>query len=103
MLVIGPLVTFALPLIAMVAFWWNDWPGTRLRAEWSGWADTALLPVVLDAVAAIPHLTRAGSDDWVGHASLNALSTSIILHVAIGRRRPFASRKTLSENGNGKE
>ena len=42
-LVLGPLVTYALPLVAMVAFWWEDWPGTRLRSSWSGWADTALI------------------------------------------------------------
>jgi hypothetical protein len=35
------------------------------------------------------HLTKVSADDWVEHASLNALSTSIILHVAIGRRWPF--------------
>ena len=40
---LGPLVTYSLPLIAMVAFWWEDWPGTRLRASWSGWADTLLI------------------------------------------------------------
>jgi hypothetical protein len=33
--------------------------------------------------------TEVSADDWVEHASLNALSTSIILHVAIGRRWPF--------------
>ncbi len=42
-LVLGPIVTYALPLIAMVAFWWEDWPGTMLRSSWSGWADTALI------------------------------------------------------------
>jgi hypothetical protein len=42
-LIRGPLVTYSLPLIAMVAFWWEDWPGTTLRASWSGWADTALV------------------------------------------------------------
>jgi hypothetical protein len=41
--VLGPLTTFALPAVAVVAFWWEDWPGTRLRAAWSGWADTLLL------------------------------------------------------------
>jgi hypothetical protein len=45
LLVLGPLVTYALPIIAMVAFWWEDWPGTRLRASWSGWADTLLIAV----------------------------------------------------------
>ena len=44
-LVLGPLVTYSLPLVAMVAFWWEDWPGTRLRPSWSGWADTALIAV----------------------------------------------------------
>jgi hypothetical protein len=43
LLVLGPLVTFSLPLVAMVAFWWEDWPGTTLRPAWSGWADTMLI------------------------------------------------------------
>jgi hypothetical protein len=42
-LVLGPLVTFSLPLLAMVAFWWEDWPGTTLRPAWSGWVDTVLI------------------------------------------------------------
>lgn len=42
-LVLGPLVTYSLPLIVVVAFWWDDWPGTRLPASWAGWADTALI------------------------------------------------------------
>jgi hypothetical protein len=29
------------------------------------------------------------ADDWVEHASLDALATSVILHVAVGRRWPF--------------
>jgi hypothetical protein len=53
-LVLGPLTTFALPVVAMIAFWWEDWPGTRLRADWAGWADTVL--VVVGAVV----LTLAG-------------------------------------------
>ena len=28
-LVLGPLITFALPAVVMVAFWWDDWPGSR--------------------------------------------------------------------------
>ena len=43
LLVLGPIVTYALSLIAVVAFWWEDWPGTRLRSSWSGWADTVLI------------------------------------------------------------
>jgi hypothetical protein len=45
LLVLGPQVTAGLPVVAMVAFWWDDWPGTVLRPDWSGWADTALVGV----------------------------------------------------------
>jgi hypothetical protein len=54
---------------------------------------TALLAVVLYAFAGTMQFTRANVDEWVEHASLNALATSIILHVAIGRRWPFPARK----------
>jgi hypothetical protein len=43
LLVLGPLSTFALPVIAMIAFWWEDWPGTLLRPPLSGLANTALV------------------------------------------------------------
>lgn len=43
--VLAPLLTYGLPLVVMVAFWWADWPGTRLRAAWSGWTDTALIAI----------------------------------------------------------
>lgn len=66
LLVLGPLVTFALPVVAMIAFWWEDWPGTRLRASWSGWADTVLI-----AAAAVV-LTVLG-EAVIGHADLAAL------------------------------
>lgn len=51
--VLGPLVTFSLPLVVMIGFWWEDWPGTRLRSSWAGWADTLLIgagAIVLTAV-----------------------------------------------------
>jgi hypothetical protein len=54
LLIFGPLATFALPTIAMIAFWWEDWPGSALRAPLSGLVDTAL--VVAGAVV----LTIAG-------------------------------------------
>jgi hypothetical protein len=50
---------------------------------------TAVLAIALTAVARSLPLVGISADDWVEHAALNALSTSIILHVAIGRRRPF--------------
>ena len=54
LVVLGPLATFALPAVAMMAFWWNDWPGSRLSTPWTGLIDTALL-----AAAAVV-LTFAG-------------------------------------------
>jgi hypothetical protein len=43
LLILGPISTFALPAVAMVAFWWNDWPGSRLAAPWTGLIDTVLV------------------------------------------------------------
>jgi hypothetical protein len=43
--VLGPLSTFALPVVAMIAFWWEDWPGTRLQAPLSGLLDTTLIVI----------------------------------------------------------
>jgi hypothetical protein len=34
--------------------------------------------------------TRAEPDEWIAFAGLNALGAGVILHVAIGRRWPFA-------------
>ena len=41
--VIGPIVVYSLTLVVMIAFWWEDWPGTRLGPNWAGWADTVLI------------------------------------------------------------
>jgi len=54
LLVIGPIATFALSGVGMIAFWWNDWPGSRLSAPWTGLIDTVL------AVAFALVLTIAG-------------------------------------------
>jgi hypothetical protein len=43
LLILGPMSTFALPVVAMVAFWWNDWPGSRLATPWTGLIDTVLV------------------------------------------------------------
>jgi hypothetical protein len=43
LLILGPLATFALPAVAMVAFWWNDWPGSQLSTPWTGLLDTVLV------------------------------------------------------------
>jgi hypothetical protein len=62
-IVLGPLAVFALAPTAMIAFWWNNWPGTRLRANWSGWADTLVIALIAFA------LTIAGQL-LVGHFDL---------------------------------
>lgn len=49
-IVLGPLAVFALTPAATIAFWWDNWPGTRLRANWSGWADTLLIAVIAVAL-----------------------------------------------------
>lgn len=67
-LVLGPLVTYAVPLVAMVAFWWERWPGTRLRPSWSGWADTVLIAIGAVALAEI-----AGADLEVAAAAFVAM------------------------------
>jgi hypothetical protein len=43
LLIVGPMSAFALPVVAMVAFWWNDWPGSRLVRPWTGLINTVLI------------------------------------------------------------
>jgi hypothetical protein len=45
LLILGPMAAFALPVVAMVAFWWNDWPGSRLTRPWTGLINTGLIAV----------------------------------------------------------
>jgi hypothetical protein len=54
LLILGPISTYALPAVAVIAFWWNDWPGARLTRPWTGLTDTVL------AAAAAVGLTLAG-------------------------------------------
>src|SRR5580704_11246220 len=54
LLILGPISTFALPAVAMIAFWWNDWPGSTLTTPWTGLIDT------LAVIAAAVVLTIAG-------------------------------------------
>jgi hypothetical protein len=48
------------------------------------------LALLLTAYADGRHFTRASPDEWVSHVALDAIGVSVILHVAIGRRWPFA-------------
>ena len=47
------------------------------------------LYTLLTAYADSLDWTEPTSQEWVGHAGLNAIGVSVILHVAIGRRWPF--------------
>jgi hypothetical protein len=72
-----------------------------LRNRWLALATAVLLAVVLyllllwyaDSLA----FTKATPEDWVAHVALNAISIGIILHVAIGRRWPFAKAGSLAD------
>jgi hypothetical protein len=76
--VFSPLVTFALPALAMIAFWWEDWPGSSLRPGWSGLIDALLVAVAGIVLAVIGqivvgHFDVQGifdPDPGPGHASL---------------------------------
>jgi hypothetical protein len=68
--VLGPLAVFALAPTAMIAFWWENWPGTRLRASWSGWVDTLLIAVIAVALTIAGQLL-VGSFDLRGIFSVN--------------------------------
>jgi hypothetical protein len=68
LLVLGPISTFALPVIAMIAFWWEGWPGTRLRAPLLGFIDTMLVVaggvvLTIAAQAVVGHVDLRGVFD----------------------------------------
>jgi hypothetical protein len=54
MLVLAPIVLFAMPVIFMTIFWWEDWPGSKRRAR-----QTGRLDVLFIGLAAI-YLTALG-------------------------------------------
>jgi hypothetical protein len=62
LLVLGPIVTYSLPLIAMVAFWWEDWPGTRLGPDLAGWVDTLLIATGAVVLTGVGQALSGGFD-----------------------------------------
>ena len=90
--VAGCFVAAGLLLVMLVEGWAERLlrPAARAAIQHATLASAALLAVLLGAAADALPLTRVTADDWVEHAALNALGVSIILHVAVGRRRPFA-------------
>jgi hypothetical protein len=87
-----------LAAILVVAMLLEAWPWVRWLPPASGLTCVlvssviggGLLYALLSAVAGQLRWTRAGPDDWVGYAALNALGIAVILHVAIWRRWPVA-------------
>jgi hypothetical protein len=53
-------------------------------------AVAAVIYLGLKAFADTARWTRAEPEEWIAFAGLNALGAGVILHVAIGRRWPFA-------------
>ncbi|GEL25215.1 hypothetical protein PSU4_41690 [Pseudonocardia sulfidoxydans NBRC 16205] len=104
-LVIGPLVTHSLPLIAMIAFWWHNWPGTRLPSALSGWANTALIIVGAVVLTGLGQIVAGGldlpgmfvADPGPGHlptfpATLPVAGAAFVVMLQItlvGERRPL--------------
>lgn len=50
----------------------------------------AVIHVLLRVCAAGLHGEKVAAEDWISHVTLNAVALGIFLHVAIGRRWPFA-------------
>jgi hypothetical protein len=62
LLILAPLSTFALPAVAMVGFWWNDWPGSTLQAPWTGLVDTMLVLLAGVALTVLGQAVVGGID-----------------------------------------
>jgi len=60
--VVGPIVLYSLTPLVMIAFWWEDWPGTRLGPNWAGWADTALIAAAAIVLTGVAQAIAGGLD-----------------------------------------
>jgi hypothetical protein len=64
--VLAPISTFALPLIAMVAFWWEDWPGARFHGGLQLFTDLLVVVVCATVLTVLGQLV-------VGHFDIAGL------------------------------
>lgn len=62
LVLLAPITTFAIPVVAMIAFWWEDWPGTMLRGGWAGLYDTAIVVVGGVALTVLGQWVVRGGD-----------------------------------------
>jgi hypothetical protein len=92
---VGASVVAAVLLHGMLLDGWPrspEHPGReRLRTLGAVAVLSGLLYGVLTAYARDVHWTTAAPEEWATYAGLNALGAGVILHVAIGRRWPFAA------------
>jgi hypothetical protein len=67
-----------------------------------GWLNRGVTLIAAVTLAAVPapalcavagslRFILASADAWVTHVAINALGASVLLHVAVGRRWPFAA------------
>ncbi len=59
---LAPIIAFALPIIAMIAFWWDDWPGSKLARPWWGLTDTGIVVIGGLALTLLGQLVVNGTD-----------------------------------------
>jgi hypothetical protein len=74
-------------VVGMLFEGWLD----SLRGAGAVAAGAALLYAGLQALAHAAAWTRAEPEAWTAYAGLNAISIAVLMHVAIGRRWPFAA------------
>ncbi len=61
--VFGVLSLYALPGAVVIALWWEDWPGSKMRPWWSGLVDTTLIAASGIAFALLAQMVIQGELD----------------------------------------
>ncbi|MFB7797622.1 hypothetical protein [Isoptericola sp. NPDC056134] len=103
--VVGPLVTFSLPLLIVIALWWDDWPGSHLGPRWTAWANIAVVAAGAIVLAGVAQSIVGGLDPaglfraapGPGHipsfpatVPLGAMAFVLVLELTlVGERRPL--------------
>ncbi|WP_433281150.1 hypothetical protein ACQPZA_14010 [Pseudonocardia xinjiangensis] len=73
----------------VVGMLFEGWLRSRLAIAAVVLALTAVLFILLGWYAGTLDWSRATAEEWVAHASLNAIGIAVVLHVAIGKRWPL--------------
>jgi hypothetical protein len=82
----------------VVSMLFDNWPASQTHSARQRLVMLAVVATVaaalyaaLTAIADSARWTMAKPDEWVAFACLNAIGLGVILHVAVGRRWPFAT------------